>query len=265
MRPLSGPVGRTDGRGGYLAMAALLILLTAGSHASAQTLTLVSSKDNTLYEDATGSLSNGAGANFFAGETGNGLIRRGLLAFDLSAIPTGAKIDSVALTLSMSRTVSGSETISLYRVLADWGEGTSNATGQEGAGAPATTNDATWIHRFYNTQTWATPGGDFASAASATRTVGGVGSYTWASTPQLVADVQGWVDNPSTNFGWAVIGNESAASTAKRFDTRENPVAANRPSLFISYTVAAVPGPASLPIFAGGLCAGLGYLRRRCR
>jgi len=68
------------------------------------------------------------------------------------------------------------------RLLADWGEGTSNATGGlgEGGGGPATTNDATWVHRFYSTQLWNTPGGDFAAAASATTTVSDIGNYSWS-------------------------------------------------------------------------------------
>ena len=52
------------------------------------------SKDNTLIEDATGGLSNGAGENLFAGKTGNGSIRRGLIAFSLehNGIPTESTV-----------------------------------------------------------------------------------------------------------------------------------------------------------------------------
>ena len=57
-------------------------------------------------------------------------------------------------------------------MLADWGEGTSVAPGEEGDGAPATTNDATWRHRFFDTIFWTTEGGDFSGTVSASQSVG---------------------------------------------------------------------------------------------
>lgn len=136
----------------------------------------------------------------------------------------------------MSRTRAGPETIRVHRLLADWGEGTSNASGNEGTGTSSASGDATWVHRFFNSDSWNNPGGDFSSVFSASTSVGGSGSYTWGSTSQLVADVQGWVDQPSINFGWVLIGNEAGSQTAKRFDSRENGTSANRPVLTITYT-----------------------------
>ena len=34
--------------------------------------------------------------------------------------------------------------------------------------------------------------------------------YTWLSTPALVSDVQSWLNNPATNFGWALINANEA-------------------------------------------------------
>jgi hypothetical protein len=59
--------------------------------------------------------------------------------------------------------------------------------------------------------------------------------YTWSSST-LVDDVQSMLDNPSSNYGWMVIGEEGTSQSVKRFDTRENPIAANRPILIIDYT-----------------------------
>jgi hypothetical protein len=195
------------------------------------------SKDNTLYESSTGTSSNGIGENFFVGKTNAGSIRRGLLAFDIASnIPAGSTIDSVKLTLFISRTASVSgQMIGLHRVLADWGEGTSNAFGNEGSGAPSTPGDATWIHRFFNTTSWTNAGGDFAVLPSASQAVGDIGFYTWGSTAQMIADVQEWLNNPSSNFGWLLGGNEGASQTAKRFDSRENATTVNRPALTIFY------------------------------
>ncbi len=56
------------------------------------------------------------------------------------------------------------------------------------------------------------------------------------STPGLVSDVQGWLGDPATAFGWILIGDEDNIPTAKRFDTRENPVVSYRPQLTIDFT-----------------------------
>ncbi len=216
-----------------VAVALIATTVSAQSHAEIWPL-----KDNTLFQDNTGSLSNGAGIYFFAGKINNGGIRRGLLAFDIAAnVPSGARIDSVILTLRMSRTNAGAgqQTFTLHKALANWGEGSSNAGGEEGGGSPATTGDATWRHRFFNTAFWTTPGGDFSQSASAGRVVDGIAFYTWGPTPELTADVQSWLDNPGSNFGWVMLGDESASLTAKRFDSRDNSAAANRPKLTVYF------------------------------
>ena len=111
---------------------------------------LAPSKDNTLYESGTGALSNGAGDFLFAGQTQNfNLTRRAVLSFDLVAagIPAGATVTSVTLEMDVSRSQqANTENVSLHRLTQDWGEGTSNASANEGGGAPSTTGDATWIH-----------------------------------------------------------------------------------------------------------------------
>lgn len=198
--------------------------------------TLLASKDNTLYESSLGNLSNGVGEYIFAGRTASGFIRRALMAFDVAgAIPPGATISSVTLTLEMSReaAASGAEDVTLHLVSEDWGEGTSDAAGEEGSGTIATPGDATWLHRSFDTVLWSTVGGSFSATVSATQTVDAVGSYTWSG-PQMVADVQSWLDNPSSNSGWILRSNEGASTTAKRFNSREN--TASPPTLAIEFT-----------------------------
>lgn len=201
------------------------------------TLILTPTKDTTLYESTTGNLSNGAGEFFFIGNTRSASVRRGLVAFDLAGkVPSGATIVSATLQLQMSKTNSGASTVSLHRLLANWGEGSSNATDPEGSGAPATISDATWLHTFYDTALWQTPGGDFVPTATAALSVTNVGLYQWHS-PALTADVQRWLDQPTDSFGWLVMGNEAALQTAKRFGASESPTAANQPQLTIVYTI----------------------------
>ena len=222
---------------GHSRLAASVCSLLLACATTGDTVSLTATRDNTLYEQAGGGLSNGAGHYFFAGTTAtSNLRRRALLRFDVSgAIPAGSTVTSVSLQLNMSRTITNAQPVELHRVLADWGEGTSDALLEEGAGAAVTSGDATWEHRFYNTAFWGSVGGDFGVTPSATTQVAGLGLYSWGSTSEMVADVQAWVDDPQANFGWIVIGNEAAAGTAKRFDSRENPTEGNRPRLTIDF------------------------------
>ena len=197
--------------------------------------------DNTLYETVDGSLSNGAGQHFFSGAAGGGAAHRGLLAFDVAShVPPGSTILAATLTLHMSRSSNpSSQTVTLHRASASWGEGASDAAGNEGGGAPAATGDATWLHRFHDATTWSSVGGDFALGASASAAIGDTGFYIWSG-PGLVADLQSWLDAPSQNFGWILLGNETPG-TSKRFDSRTHPAPAARPVLEVQF---ATPVPA---------------------
>ncbi|MCC7261836.1 MAG: DNRLRE domain-containing protein [Candidatus Latescibacteria bacterium] len=219
---------------------AWLGLLAAGA-VSAATLTLTPTKDNTLYESASGALSNGSGHSLFVGNTSGGDLRRTLIAFDFSAVPAEAQLTRVALTLTLSKTnsSSGTQPLILRRVLADWGEGSSDAGDPGGLGVAAASGDATWLHTASSTAFWAAPGGDFADTPSASQNVAGTGAYTWESA-QLLAEVQGWITSPADNHGWILLGNESATGTAKRFHSRES-TAAQRPRLTIEYRLPNTP------------------------
>ena len=213
-----------------------VIALASVNPAAADETLIEASRDNTLYESTAGTLSNGSGDYLFVGSTSSNGVRRAVIAFDdLSTIPAGSTIDSVRLHLQLSREVSSATTLSVWRLVSDWGEGTSDAEGQEGAGAPAAEDDATWIHTIDDTQSWLSAGGDFMAAASAELVVDAVGSYTVETTEALVNDVQEWLDNPEMNFGWILTAGESG-TTAKRFNSRENPNSAMGPVLEVSFT-----------------------------
>jgi hypothetical protein len=162
----------------------------------ADTVNPLAEKDNTLYEDEVDDLSNGAGDHLFTGLTNTPLIRRAVIKFDIDgAIPADATIDSVQLTLNVSRNNNATpEDTSLHRLNSDWGESGSNAS----------------------------------------------------STAGMVADVQQWLDQPASNFGWVIIGNESGSATSKRFDSREI-LDGNTPGLVVRFT----PAPP-----AGSCCTG---------
>jgi hypothetical protein len=216
------------------------VLTGLAAHAAmADEVVLDASKDNSLFSESS-TLSNGAGARLFCGRVapqGGGALRRALLAFDVAGnVPPGATIDSVELTLNMSRSIAGAEPCSISALTTDWGEGASDAPGQEGRGAPAQPGDATWDHTFFDTDFWTTDGGDFEAVPDATIDVAGNGFYTWGTNAAMVSRVQFWLDTPASNFGWILIGNEAELTTAKRFDSRENVTEANRPRLRVVFT-----------------------------
>ncbi len=204
-------------------------------------VTLEPTIDNSLYEDDSGVISNGEGAFLFSGKTGGRggeKLRRALVKFDVAdQIPAGATVTSVALQLNVSlspRNESEQRTMSLHRVLSDWGEGSSNAGDPGGEGTSAANGDATWIHRKFPGDSWDTPGGDYEAAVSASTDVGLTGFHTWTD-EGMVNDVAAWLADPGSNFGWILIGDENATFAARRFDSRENGNADNRPKLTIEY------------------------------
>lgn len=214
-----------------LAFCAALAL--APDAASADVVTVVADKDGTLYETVDGAVANAQGQYFFAGRNFSGQYRRALISFDLAGvIPVGSTVNSASLELFMSKTTASTQPVALHRSLAEWGEATSMAFGEEGGGAAAVDGDATWIHRFRPATFWATAGGDFAALSSAQTPVAGAGTYQWAG---LSADVQSWVDAPANNFGWFVLGGENSSGSAKRFDTKENSDPSHWPMLTISF------------------------------
>lgn len=237
MRPGAGGNGAAFRNGLLLGLA---VLLPLGARAEADTVTLVPVRDNSLIQDAAGARSNGSGPGVFVGRNSGGSLRRGLMAFDVaSGVPPGSSVQAATLTLYVSNVSDSTlRSISLHRVLDDWGEGVSTATG--GSGAPSEPGDATWIHRFYPDSLWLAPGGDFTGEPAGAVEVGDVGFYSWSGSG-LVADVQFWVDHPEHDFGWLLSGDETANGTAKRFDSRESPDPGSRPSLQITFSVAAAP------------------------
>jgi hypothetical protein len=205
--------------------------------ARADVVTLTSSKDATIYNDTVGNRCDSKGFTMYAGQAGANTtwpMRRALVAFDVSAVPAGSTVTSVQVKLYMSKTVVGAKTFTLHKLTRGWNEGPT--VGFSGDGNSAQVGDPTWLHTYFNNQLWTTPGGDFVATASASLSIGSTYQYyTWGSTAQLVADVQSWIDNPSTNYGWIVRGPEGGAKSAKQFETRES-LAQYRPQIVVTYT-----------------------------
>jgi len=198
-----------------------------------QELDLQAVMDNTIFEE--GELSNGAGDYTFTGVTKNGEKRRALVKFDLASdVPEGLTIDSAALILTPSKVKTYGTEVSVYKVLTEWGEGTSNAINEEGQGATAAQNDATWTKAKTGGDSWIHAGGDYEIESSATTTVIS-GTKSVFKSAGMLTDVDSWIAGPSDNHGWIIIGDETAFSTAIRFFSRENAELGSRPVLRLYY------------------------------
>jgi spore coat protein A len=200
------------------------------------TLELTAVKDNILYQSPTGSFSNGMGVHLYTGNNNTG-IRRTIVAFDLNGIPGSAEVDDVQLKLYCNDAAPGIFPVTAQKLLQDWGEGASDANGQESTGDDSEHGDATWLHTYFDTALWTTTGGNFSTAISATTDVDGEGIYyTWSSS-QMKADVQHWLHMPEENFGWIVRGDENSTSHTKRFSSRQTIDPGQHPKLVVHYTV----------------------------
>jgi len=226
---------------------------------AADMVSLTASRDNTLIEDAEGARSNALGTGVFVGRTDMDGLRRAVIAFDVAAtLPQDAIVESATLTLTRTSGLSNPSLLVVHRLLADWGEGTSVFNG--GQGAASTPGDATWVHAFYDTVAWP-PGGDFDGTPSAA-TFDQVGNEISWSTLGLDADVQRWIDDPSSEFGWIVIGNEVDPMNTIRFASREIDTPAAPPTLTIVFSV---PEPTQLWLHTAAIGALAGVRRLRAR
>ncbi|MGA7303558.1 MAG: DNRLRE domain-containing protein, partial [Rhodothermales bacterium] len=178
-----------------------------------------------------------------------GAIRRALMAFDVAAsLPAGAVVQSAALQITVEKTIAGSKPVSVHRVQQDWGEGTSVGTG---SGGSSKENDATWIHTFFDGQTWQTPGGDY-DPGTLTSGSAGTGTALLPSTDDFVSLVQTWLDSPDQNFGVILIGDENSSPSTKAIGSREN-TGGDAPQLQLTYSMATATRDDQLPGFLTSL------------
>ncbi len=223
---------------GWLVMVlAVSVMCCIPAHVQAETTTLTASRDTTIFSESA-DLSLGADDRIFAGRAGNNGDRRALLKFDLAGIPRGASIHSATLELTAVRMPSSTAfDFSLHRLENDWGEEFSFAdrgVGGGGAGGTAMPGDATWSERFYESLPWSSPGGDFNLLPTVAFRIGPTGRYTIIG-ENLLDDLQSWADDPSTNFGWIILGSLSTRSV-KGFASREATEEGDRPTLVVEWT-----------------------------
>lgn len=227
----------------HLFVACSLLVAGADVEAGNETVVLEPSRDGTLFGPIADDLSSGSGQFIFAGRTSGGGsgandLRRGLVRFDVSEIPSGSRIVTASLRMQIvwrPQAAAFPVTTSLHRLTAGWGEGDSVSAG--GAGVLAQVDDVTWTDRFHPRVQWAAPGGDFESQPSSNVSVVGPGPYFFDG-DGLIDDVQAWVDG-EPNDGWILIGDEEVPSSVAKWVSRENVAPTLRPQLTVEFELPA--------------------------
>ncbi len=188
---------------------------------------------------------------------------RMLVRFDLAGrLPAGAQVTgaSLRLTVVKERSSGAALTVDAHRLLVPWGEGVGDGSS---SGTTANPGEASWTHRLNGQALWAQAGAgqpaDRVTARSGTTVVDNAGSYTFASTPELISDIQSWLADPAANQGWILLPRSPMAKgSAKRIVTRES--ASGAPTLTLTYTV---PPPPELRLDSIRLAEGKLELRFR--
>ncbi len=213
-----------------------------GTELLGDTVTNFPTADTTLFEFYP---DNNLGASdLTSGSIQSGERSRTLMKFGgLSSLPSQATVTAVTLILTLTRQPDGgpNSTFHLHRLLQPWNEG--NKAGTHGDAADP--GETTWNERLARQTggSWSAPGAvapdDFSLRSSASLLLGGAGRHTFASTSNLVADVQFWLQHPTSNHGWILTSDsEDLGQTVKHFASREDaPIA---PALVIEYTAPAV-------------------------
>lgn len=145
---------------------------------------------------------------------------RGLLAFDLTAIPPGVTVLAASLAVTVTELPATATSIEVSRILEEWEEGTRSGS----------VGSASYIHRT-SFIPWLIPGAgaplSSSPAAGAFTPVLGRASY-----PVPSALVQVWIDTPGANRGALLV---STNDDSTRFVSSEGSPAADRPVLTITY------------------------------
>ncbi len=200
--------------------------------AFSQTVTLLAERNSFIHESATHTVANGVGE--FGSADAKGAIQRFFIQFDIAgSIPAGSTIVSASLEFEVVQLPPSyqSTTFGVHRAMIPWGEGSTDGSGQ---GTPAQPGDAKRLHSFYPGTFRSNPGGDLAPTAS-----GSIGmnspSRHMTTSPGMAGDVQDFLDNPGSNFGWLIKASSKGNRTARGFAARGFSLVAKAPTLVVSY------------------------------
>ncbi len=220
-----------------LARFVLLICFSANTGIYANSVSLNPVTDTTITQK-----SSVLNTDLSVGTNGKSQSSRALLKFDIAGnIPSNAVITSSTLTVLVTQApppaIAVNSVFELRAVLLSWSEA-----------------NASWNNRLASTA-WSAPGGttgvDFSSKISQTNLFDDSQTpHTFVSSSNLVADVQNWLQNPGTNFGWVIISeSQGTLYTERTMSSREG---SSPPTLLVQFTLpAAPPAIMQLPLTNG--------------
>ena len=194
-------------------------------------------EDTSIFEEFPENAGGGIDG-IFAGTIRTGFVRRALVRVDLGDIPPGSVVTDATLEMTVERSGEnfGAFDLGLHPVLREWTEGDVTAPGSEGGvGSPANSGDPTWNSAAHNGTPWDNIGGDFAETPSATASAGQFLSIVEWGGEGLIADIQRWIDDPASNFGWMIVSSiEDQNQRVKKLVSSEGTTA--RPRLTVEIT-----------------------------
>jgi hypothetical protein len=170
-------------------------------------VTLVPVADTSLYEGAPG-VNYGTMVRLYCGNYPDGKNRRGLMRFDLSAVPASATVTRATLRIYLYAVHQGTDQYRVHGVTKAWEE---------------------------RRATWSNMNASYDPAASAKRAIriDLQGKYAQFNITSLV---QRWVTTPSTNYGLLLRGTEGASHRGIVLGSREYLTPSWRPKLTVKYT-----------------------------
>ncbi|MGC8782732.1 MAG: DNRLRE domain-containing protein, partial [Anaerolineae bacterium] len=141
-------------------------------------------------------------------------LKRSLLKFDLSSLPTDATVSSATLSLFVTAASGGALTINAHRVTQPWNEA-----------------EVTWKSRDKGVA-WTNQGGDYDAAVAASTVVDDT-KNVWRSW-NITSLVAGWLSNPASNYG--LILEASSANAEKVFRSSDDGTTSQRPKLEVCFS-----------------------------
>jgi hypothetical protein len=160
-----------------------------------------------------------------------------LFKWDLSSIPAGSTLQSA--TFSVNVTGTSADTYEIYELKRNWTE-----------------LQATWT-RAATGSNWQSAGAqgslDRGSTVLGTVTATATGPSTFTLNAAGLAVVQGWVNNPATNFGFILQDYANTTKDDLVLSSKEVAIATNRPQLILAYNPpSASSGSAAAPSSKAG-------------
>lgn len=138
---------------------------------------------------------------------------RGLLQFDLAAIPFASRITNASLRLVVQQSQGAADTLNVHRLRAGWVE-----------------DEVTWLDRTID-DAWASPGGDFDPTVA--------GQFEVSLSGPVAVDitdlVQDWVSGKYPNHGLLLLAPSSPGGQKKEFPSSDISGVGVQPELTVTY------------------------------